>query len=88
MQAVQEGQTVSGAAKQFYAPRKLSMIGCAAWNESRNHGTNPGPCTALTVKEVRLLRICFTWLNMGFRSLIWLECLHGPFHFGQELRGI
>ena len=48
MQAVQEGDTVCGAAKQYHVLRKTLDDRVRGRVQ---HGMNPGPCTALTVEE-------------------------------------
>ena len=52
MRAVQEGMTVSAAAKRFQIPRKT----LDDWVKGRvQHGTNPGASTALTAAEENAL---------------------------------
>ena len=62
MRAVQEGTTVSAAAKKFQVPRKTLDDRVKGRVQ---HGKNAGPATALTVEEKSALQynICSTWLQ-------------------------
>ena len=67
MQAVQEGETVSGAVKQFHVPRKTLDDRVKG---RMHHGMNPGPCTALASipglqrKEGRLVPTARVFVHM------------------------
>ena len=52
MGAVEAGETVSAASKQFHVPRKTLDDRVKGRIQ---HGTNPGPPTALTAEEERAL---------------------------------
>ena len=91
IQAVQEGETVSGAAKQFHVPRET--LDDRVRGRVR-HGTNPGPCTALIVKEESALASYLLYMaERGFllttnmaRAFAWAVLLRSGTqgHFNEE----